>query len=266
MVIAQEKLIRLTPKPTITWDKLPENFKLEEEPVENTGQPLIAGALREPLELMGYIKPEMLIGGNLGICATVNNELEIKAPDWFYVNSIQQLASGVDGISNRINDRKSYTPNLEGETPVIVMEFLSDKEGEEYSVKRIHPVGKWFFYEQILKVLTYAIFSGETGLLEVYRLQEQRYELELPNFEGRHWIAEMGLFLGTWRGEKSGRFGYWLRWWDEGGNLLLWGVERLEEERQRVEQERQRAEGERLRADKLAAYLRSQGINPDEIE
>ena len=287
MVIAQEKLIRLTPKPTITWDKLPENFKLEEEPVENTGQPLIAGALREPLELMGYIKPEMLIGGNLGICATVNNELEIKAPDWFYVSSVQLLADGTVPLANQTTDRKSYTPNLEGETPAIVMEFLSDKDGEEYSVKRIHPVGKWFFYEQILKVPTYVIFSGETGLLEVYRLQEQRYELELPSPEGRHWIAEMGLFLGTWRGEKSGRFGYWLRWWDEGGNLLLWGVERLAQEHQRAEQERlraeqeslraeqesqraeqesQKAEQERQRADKLAAFLRSQGINPDEIE
>jgi hypothetical protein len=53
----------------------------------------------------------------------------------------------------------------------------------------------------------------------------------------------------------------------------------LEQERQQVEQERQRAEQERSepnrmsraeqerqRADKLAAYLRSQGINPDEIE
>jgi uncharacterized protein (DUF3084 family) len=71
-----------------------------------------------------------------------------------------------------------------------------------------------------------------------------------------------------------------LRWWDEGENLLLWGVERLEQERQQVEQERQRAEQERQRAEqerqraeqerqraeKLAAYLRSQGINPDEIE
>jgi hypothetical protein len=42
------------------------------------------------------------------------------------------------------------------------------------------------------------------------------------------------------------------------GNLLLWGTER-------VEQERQRAEEERQRADRLMAYLRSQGIDPDGI-
>ncbi len=258
MVINQEKLIRPTATLTVTWDKLPDDYKLEEEPVENTGQPLIAGALREPLELIGYIKPEMLIGSNLGICATVNGELVIKAPDWFYAPNVQPLAEK--------SDRKSYTPNLEGDTPRIVIEFLSDTDGGEYSVKRSYPPGKWFFYEQILQIPTYVIFEPQTGLLEVYRLEEQRYELEMPNSEGRHWFAEMGLFLGVWRGEKEGRAGYWLRWWDEAENLLLWGVELLEQERQRAEQERHKAEQERQRADKLAAYLRSQGINPDQIE
>lgn len=265
MVISQENIIRPVATLSVTWERLPDDYKLEEEPVENTGQPLIAGALREPLELIGYMKSEMLIASNLGICATVNGELVIKAPDWFYVPRVQPLTQR--------SDRKSYTPNLEGDNPSIVMEFLSDTEGGEYSVKRSYPPGKWFFYEQVLKVPTYVIFEPDTGLLEVYRLQEQRYDLELPDPEGRHWFAEMGLFLGVWRGEKEGRTGYWLRWWDEGENLLLWGVERLEQERQQVEQERQRAEQERQRAEqerqraeKLAAYLRSQGINPDEIE
>lgn len=251
MVISQEKLIRPTVTFTVTWEKLPADYKLEEKPVDNTGQPLIAGALREAVELIDFIKPEMLMASNLGICATVNDQLVIKAPDWFYVPRVEPI------ITN--SDRKSYTPNLEGDIPSIVMEFLSDTDGEEYSVKRSHPPGKWFFYEQILQVPTYVIFEPETGLLEVYRWREGRYELELPDPEGRHWFAEIGLFLGTWRGEKEGRRGYWLRWWDEGGNLLLWGVEILAQERQRAEEERQRA-------DRLAAYLRSQGINPDEID
>ncbi|HBL59779.1 MAG TPA: hypothetical protein DDZ80_15265, partial [Cyanobacteria bacterium UBA8803] len=109
MVIAQEKLIRITAKPTITWDKLPKNFKLEEKPGEHTSQPLIAGALREALELVEYIKPEMLIGTNLGICATVNNEWEIKAPDWFYVRSVKKLANSIIPLANQPTDRKSYT-------------------------------------------------------------------------------------------------------------------------------------------------------------
>jgi hypothetical protein len=78
----------------------------------------------------------------------------------------------------------------------------------------------------------------------------------------------------------------WLRWWDNRGNLLLTGNERAEEECQRrelaeaiaiqeraeKEQERQQKEmaealaiQEREKREKLAAYLRSIGINPDEI-
>jgi Uma2 family endonuclease len=250
MVATQHDPVQKIATLTVTWEKLPDDFQLEEQPVENTGQPLIAGALREILELMGYIKPEMLIASNFGLCATVNSELVIKAPDWVYVPSVLPIEPG--------KDRKSYTPQLEGDIPSVVMEFLSETDAGEYSVKRTYPPGKWFFYEQILQVPTYVIFDPAIGLLEVYRLQAGRYELELPDAEGRHWMAGMGLFLGVWRGEKEERTGYWLRWWDKEGNLLLWGVERLEQERLRAEQER-------LRADKLAQYLRSQGIDPDAI-
>ncbi|CBN55332.1 MULTISPECIES: Uma2 family endonuclease [Kamptonema] len=271
MVMTQSPTQFRTAPIKITWEKLPDDYKLEEEPVENTGQPLIAGALRETLELIGFIKPEMLIASNFGLCATIDEQLVIKAPDWVYIPSVEPLAQA--------KSRRSYTSNLEGEVPEIVMEFLSETDGGEYSVKRTYPPGKWFFYEQVLKVKTYIIFEPDAGLLEVYRLQGERYELEIPQENGRHWMPEMGLFLGTWRGKKEEHTSYWLRWWDESGNLLPWAVEqieierqraeqehqRAEQERQRAEQERQRAEQEHQRAERLAQYLRSQGINPDRL-
>lgn len=257
MVTTQEPVIKST-TPVVTWEKLPDDFQLEDEPVENTGQPLIAGALRESLEIMGLIQPEMLIASNFGLCATVNDDLVIKAPDWVYVKRVQPIEPG--------KDRRSYTPNLQGDVPSLVMEFLSETEGNEYSVKRSYPPGKWYFYEQILQVPIYAIFEPSNGLLEVYRLQNGRYELETSNPEHRYWIEDLGLFLGVWQGQKEERNGYWLRWWDEAGNLLPWAVEQVEQERQRAETERQRAETERQRAEKLANFLRSQGLNPDDIE
>ncbi|ABA21498.1 conserved hypothetical protein [Trichormus variabilis ATCC 29413] len=48
-----------------------------------------------------------------------------------------------------------------------------------------------------------------------------------------------------------------MRWWDETGQLLLWGSELVEQERHRAEQERQRAE-------RLAAQLRAAGIELQE--
>lgn len=225
----------------ISWEALPDDFQLEDEPVENTGQPILAGALRESLEISGFIQPQMLIASNFGLCATVNEQLILKAPDWLYVPSVNQVLS----------DRKSYTPNLQGDVPAVVMEFLSDTEGEEYSVKRTYPPGKWFFYEQILQVPVYVIFDPNGGLLEFYQLENGRYELKQPDENGRHWIAAMNLFLGTWQGIKEARTGYWLRWWDQEDNLLPWAVELIEQERQEKE--------------RLMAYLRSQNIDPNNL-
>jgi Putative restriction endonuclease len=228
---------------TVRWEKLPDDFKLDNPPVDNTGQPLLAAALRESLEITGRIQPEMLIAGNFGLCATLNDTLVIKAPDWLYIPRVTEPQPTLT--------RKSYTPNLEGENPCIVMEFLSDKDDEEYSVRRVPPIGKWFFYEQVLKIPTYVVFEPEGGLLEVYRLKNDRYELEQPDFNGRHWIEELGLFLGTWRGLKVDRDGDWLRWWDQQEQILPWAIEQIEAERQR--------------ADRLADYLRSQGIDPNTL-
>jgi len=49
-------------------------------------------------------------------------------------------------------------PRLEGEVPVIV-EFLSETDGGEYSIKAKYPPGKWYYYERILQALTYAILG-----------------------------------------------------------------------------------------------------------
>jgi Uma2 family endonuclease len=243
------------PGMVISWEALPDDFQLEDEPVDNTGQPLLAGALRESLELIGFIQPQMLIATNFGLCATINGQFIAKAPDWVYVASVKEI----------LPERKSYTPNLEGEVPAIVIEFLSDKDGTEYSLKRTYPPGKWFFYEQILQIPIYVIFDPDGGLLEYYQLENRRYELQNPDENGHHWIETMGLFLGTWQGTKEGRTGYWLRWWDKDSNLLPWAVEKIEQEQQQREQERQRAEQERQEKERLIAYLRSQGIDPNNL-
>jgi Uma2 family endonuclease len=232
----------------ITWEKLPDDFVLDDEPVDNIDQPPLAAALTESLENAGRYPATALITTNYGICATLNDQLVIKAPDWSFVPTLQVPREDV---------RRSYTPRLQGEIPAIVMEFLSDTEGSEYSSKPTYPPGKWFFYEQILQVLNYVIFTPATGALEVYRLgNDRRYRLQQPDESGQFWIAEMNLFLGVWQGERENRTGFWLRWWDEQRNLLLWGIEATEQERQRAEQERQRA-------DRLAAQLRAAGIEPE---
>lgn len=99
-----------------------------------------------------------------------------------------------------------------------------------------------------------------------------RYRRLEPNDRGHYPIELMGVELGVWFGSYQNQTEQWLRWWDNQGNLLLTGSERArleslhaEQERQRAEAERERADREREQKERLAAYLRSQGIDPDLI-
>ena len=53
------------------------------------------------------------------------------------------------------------------------------------------------------------------------------------------------------------RQGYWLRWWNEQEELLLWGTELVQRERETAQRERDRAES-------LKAQLRSLGGEPED--
>lgn len=246
--------------PPITWEKLPDDFVLPDEPVESTLQPLLAAALRESLELAGLILESSLIASNLGICATVGEKTVVKAPDWVYVPSVKTIPEG--------EVRRSYTPHAEGDVPALVMEFISETEGGEYSINPYYPYGKWYFYERILQVPVYVIFHPKTGDLDVYRLVTGKYEQQEADENHRYSIEELGLSLGVWQGKKAEVTTYWLRWWDKSGNLLLWGSELVAQERQKVEQaeleleqERQKVDRERAKADRLAARLKAMGID-----
>lgn len=229
-------------EPTVTWEALPADFVLPDDPVENIQQPPLAAALTDALGAAGRIQPETLIGSNFGLVATVNKRIVVKAPDWFYVPQVHPVAE--DTI------RRSYTPNLEGAAVAVVMEFLSQEEGGELSVRSTPPYGKLHFYERILRVPTYVTYDPYEPSLEVRCLQDGGYVVQAVD-DGRVWIPELKLFLGIWTGERLRQTTNWLRWWDETGNLLLWSAEQAEQERQRAE--------------RLAAKLRELGVDPDQL-
>ncbi len=284
-------------KPVVTWEPLPANFILPDDPVENIQQPPLAAGLTDALGAAGRIQPLMLMVSNMGIVATMNNNIVVKAPDWFYVPQVRPIAQG--------QIRRSYTPNNEGDPVAIVMEFLSDSDGGELSMRSTPPYGKMYFYEKILQVPTYITYDPYEVNIEVRYLQEGKYIIQSANEQGRVWVPELELYLGIWFGQRLGQTMNWLRWWDKLGNLLLWSSEqtqlerqktelehqraeqehqraeqehqraelerqkaeqerqKAEQERQRAELERQKAEQERQRSEKLAAKLRELGMDPD---
>lgn len=253
----------------VTWELLPDDYVLPDDPVDNRTQPALAAALTDSLATAGRLSAQSITITNYGICATVNGKVVVKAPDWGYVPAIRVPLSNVE---------RSYTPQLQGEIPLVVMEFLSHQEGAEYSSKPTYPPGKWFFYEQVLRVPCYVIFDPEVPTLEVYGLDAAgHYQIQSSDANQRHLISGIDLWLGIWQGSWENRTGYWLRWWDEAGRLLPLAIELAHQERQRADaaaqqaqQEQQQAdaaaqqaEQERQRAERLAAQLRAAGIDPD---
>lgn len=233
-------------RPSLEWELLPDDYPLPDDPVDNTTQPLLAEALRESLDLADLLPSLGFVATNLGICTKVAGQFVVKAPDWVYVPQTAQ----------RLDQRRSYTPEREGSLPLLVLEFLSETEGGEYSLDPNYPYGKWYFYERLLQVPYYGIFEPQQGRLEVYQWEQGHYQRLLPNPQQHYWIEPLHLFLGVWSGERSQRSGYWLRWWDAQDNRLLWGVERIALEQEKVQQERQRA-------DRLTEQLRALGIEPE---
>jgi Uma2 family endonuclease len=207
-----------------------------------------------------------------------------EAPDWFYVANV---APSLDGTY-----RRSYVMWKELVIPTIAIEFVSGDGSEERDATAPtgdSKAGKFWVYEQAIRIPFYAIYEANKAAVEVYELVNGRYQRVAANQRGHYSIAPMGVELGIWQGEYFNQDFPWLRWWDDAGNLLLAGDElakrellraeqeslRAERESLRAEQEslraeraveqvaeeKQRTEQERQRADRLAAKLRELGID-----
>lgn len=199
------------------------------------------------------------IGQDCGIYWRLTDppEKSAEAPDWFYVPDVPPLVEG--------EVRWSYVLWKEYVAPLIVLEFVSGDGSEERDRTSIFAdgegkkkPGKFWVYEQAIRVPFYGIYEVKKAAVEVYQLVQGHYELMSANERGRYLIHPMGVELGIWQGQYDEMDLPWLRWWDSEGNLLLTGEERSQLLASELEQERQRAE-------RLAERLRQMGINPDEV-
>jgi len=173
------------------------------------------------------------IGQDCGIYwrETEPPEKGAEAPDWFYVPNVPPLI--LDG-----QIRRSYVLWREFSAPLIALEFASGDGSEERDTtpllaqgKTTRP-GKFWVYEQIMRIPYYGIYEIKTGNLEVYHFVDRFYQKMAVNERGHYPIPPLGLELGLWQGKYQNQTQQWLRWWDEQGNLLLIGSEKAAAERQ----------------------------------
>jgi Uma2 family endonuclease len=189
------------------------------------------------------------IGQDSGIYWRLTDPLErgAEAPDWFYIPNVPPA------LDSKM--RRSYVLWKEYVAPLIVIEFVSGDGAEERDRTRPSQrgdgkVGKFWVYEQAIRVPYYAIYEVEKAQVEVFHLLDNTYHVMTANERGHYLIAPLEVELGIWQGQYQNVTLPWLRWWDANGNLLLSGEER--------------AEQERLKRQRLANQLRS--LSPEQLK
>lgn len=144
-------------------------------------------------------------------------------------------------------DKRSYYAWEFGKMPEVVIEIVSNREGDELEGKRA-------IYSK-LRIANYVVYDHQRLLSDQpLRVFEMKGDLLVPV---THTVfPSVGLGLTEWTGPFETKRATWLRWCYPDGTLLPTGEERAEQERERAERERERAE-------RLAARLRELGEEPE---
>jgi Uma2 family endonuclease len=200
------------------------------------------------------------------------------------------LALGVEQRRPDEGGRLSYAIWQE-KVPILVLEVVSKTYNGEYDDKLAKYESLGILYYAICNPLSSkGVRKKRRQFMDVYKLIDGKYELLpleiLPEGGRMVWLDEIGLGIGYEQGMRGDWQRDWLYWYDRSGtkyptdneraNQEKLAKERAErakqeaeaialQERQEKLQERQEKLQERQEKEKLAAYLRSLGINPDDI-
>ncbi|MBD2021700.1 Uma2 family endonuclease [Leptolyngbya sp. FACHB-36] len=206
-------------------------------------------------------RSDVFVGGNMFVYYSRDQAMnrDFRGPDVF-------VALDVDGSRER---QGWVTWEEGGRYPDVIIELLSP------STAAVDKGVKKDLYERTFRTADYFIFDPfDRDSLQGWHLDaSQRYQPLSADDRGWLWCETLQLWLGTWEGsvrrEPPTGTCYWLRFYDQQGNLVLMQNEAAQQQadaaQQQAEQERQRAEQERQRAERLANRLRELGEDPDQL-
>ena len=227
-----------------TTDELPCS---DDTPVDNEDQNFLPNVLLFLLTSIWGERMDWFFGVDMAVYHTtgVNPRVPV-VPDGFLSVGVERKKGG--------KSRKSYAVWEENQVvPIFTLEMVSHTPGGEYDEKLD-------IYTK-LGVLYYVIYNPEYWRrdqhqpFEVYKLVDGNYQLQIGE---PYWMPEVGLGIGRYQGVIGGISQQLLSWYDKSGNRYLTSDEQAQLERTRAEQERTRAE-------QLAQYLRSLGIDPNNL-
>ncbi len=232
----------------------------DDTPVDNELQNDIPNMLLNLLRSLWAERSDWFWGVDMGIYYEPNIEnpdrSKVIIPDGF-------LAIGVPRYTTE-GGRLSYLLWQEQNImPILALEVVSQKYNSEYEDKLVIYEELGIFYYVIYNPLAQKIARHKNRQpIEVYKLVNGKYELQRGN---PVWMPEINLGIGCeWQNQaKWSR--EWVFWYDQSGKRYLTEGEKLVAAEMANLQMFQAKEQERQAKEKLATYLRSLGINPDDI-
>jgi Uma2 family endonuclease len=231
----------------------PTNLYSDEPPLETDLHRQHIDLLIRLLQYWWRDRNDFYISGNLTVyySASQTKKRDFRGPDIFIVLDVEK------------RDRRSWTIwEEDGKYPNVVIELLSSSTAE------VDRTTKKTLYQNVWRLPEYFWFDPYSLEFMGFRLSEGQYEEIVANDQGRLRSAELDLELGIHQNK--------LRWFSADGTLIplpeeierqarLQAEQLVDQERQAKEQERQAKEQERQAKERLEAYLRSQGIDPNQL-
>jgi Uma2 family endonuclease len=203
----------------------PTNLYSDEPPLETDLHRDQIDLLIRLLKYWWRDRPDFYISGNLTV---YYNEQQLKSRDFRGPDIFVVL-----GAEKR--DRRSWVVWDEGgKYPNVVIELLSS------STAAVDRGAKKQLYQDIWRVPDYFWFHPETLEFAGFHLLSGKYEAIAPIDTGWLWSEQLGLYLGIHERQ--------LRWFSAEKQLIPLPEEQAQQ-----------------RAEKLEAYLRSQGIDPNQL-
>ncbi|MCF2970858.1 Uma2 family endonuclease [Synechococcus sp. Nb3U1] len=253
-------MTRLDDHPPLLKEEIPDEILLPPSNLDSDEPPLESDLHRQQIDLLirllhywWHDRQDFYISGNLTVYYNTQQlkTRDFRGPDVFVV------------LGTEKKDRRSWAIWDEGgQYPNVVIELLSS------STAKVDKGAKKTLYQDIWRLPEYYWFDPHTLEFAGFRLVESRYQEIPPDSAGHLPSEQLGLKLGIHEGK--------LRWFTAEGQLIPLPEEaerqRAEQERQRAEQEYQRAEQERQakeqtqeQLERLKVFMRSQGLDPEQL-
>ena len=203
------------------------------------------------IQILSYLwrdRDDFFVGGNMFVYYSLSEKRneDFKGPDFFFVEGVE-----------RQKPREFWVLWEEGgKYPDVIVEFTSS------STAKADRTTKKDLYETVFHTAEYFCFDPADNRLEGWRLHCSNYQPITPNERGWMWSEELGMWLGTWRGEFQGvRDRIWLRLYDNESRLVLHGAENASVLQDAERQQKEAAQAEVAR---LKALLAEKGLSPDQ--